>query len=377
MTAGSNGGHRPPLQSISDLRSSIRPISISLLLATSFLLVSCQSPQADVKPIIEFTKIPPAGPGGPVKVEPIEGRVQGGRPGQRIVLYAKSGQWWVQPFSHEPYTTIKPDSTWSSSTHIGTEYAALLVESSYVPPAKSDSLPMPGKGVVATGTVRGREVSTPPPRPDPIQLHFSGYDWESRAVSISSGGTANTCEPGNVWTDTNGWLHLRVAPAETEWSCAEVTLRRSLGYGSYRFVVQDVSHFEPALVMTICTWDESDADPNHRDIDIEISRWGDPLSKNAQYVVHPYYVPANVVRFNVPAGRMTHLIRWRPGRVSFQTVRGSVINASSIIEENEFTSGVPVPGGELLRLNLYVYGKPRIPMERGAEVVVEKFEYLP
>jgi len=89
-------------------------------------------------------------------------------------------------------------------------------------------------------------------------------------------------------------------------------------------------------------------------------------------------VPANVVRFDVPAGRVTHSFRWLPGRVLFQTVRETAgPNVHRVVAENTFTSGVPVAGGEQLGLNLYVYSKPRVPLQREIEVVVEKFEYLP
>jgi len=338
------------------------------------VLSACRSPEADVKPVIEFTHVPPAGPGGPTKTETIEGRVKGALPGQRLVLYANSVRWWVQPFSDQPYTNIRPDSTWSSPTHIGTEYAALLVDPHYVPRAKPDSLPGPGNGVIAVAIAPGGEVSTPVS----TTLHFSGYDWDVREFPIDGGGARNDADRRNAWIDSNGCLHLRISHGETGWRPAEVTLRRSLGYGSYRFVVRDVSHLEPATVLTMFTFDDSDSDPSHRQVTIEISRWGDPVSKNAQYVLQPYDVPANAVRFNVPSGRVTHAFRWQPGRVLFQTFRETGIPGEhSMIAENVFTSGVPVPGGELLHLNLYVYSKPRIPMEREAEVVVEKFEYLP
>ena len=71
------------------------------------------------------------------------------------------------------------------------------------------------------------------------------------------------------------------------------------------------------------TWDDQGADQNHRELDIEISQWGDRSIPNAQYVVQPYYVPANVVRFSAPAGTLTHSFRWEPGRASFRTVRGT------------------------------------------------------
>jgi hypothetical protein len=113
-------------------------------------------------------------------------------------------------------------------------------------------------------------------------------------------------------------------------------------------------------------------------MDIEISRWGDPASKNAQYEVQPFYVPANVARFTAPAGGLTHSFRWEPGKVSFRTVRGSVNDpGAEVIGEHVFTSGVPAPGAESVRVALYIYGKTEHPVQNGAEVVIEKFEYLP
>jgi hypothetical protein len=88
----------------------------------------------------------------------VEGRVGGARPGQRIVLYARAGAWYVQPLYEQPFTEIRPDSTWRNTTHLGTEYAALLVEPDYVPSPITDALPNPGGAVVAVATTEG----TPP-----------------------------------------------------------------------------------------------------------------------------------------------------------------------------------------------------------------------
>jgi signal transduction histidine kinase len=84
----------------------------------------------------------------------IEGRVGGARPGQQIVLYARSGVWYVQPYADQPFTSIRADSTWTNSTHLGTEYAALLVEPGYSPPTVTERLPAPGGGGVVAVAVR-------------------------------------------------------------------------------------------------------------------------------------------------------------------------------------------------------------------------------
>ena len=48
------------------------------------------------------------------KLTVIEGRVTGARPGQQIVLFARSGAWYVQPFTDQPFTKfnrIRPGET--------------------------------------------------------------------------------------------------------------------------------------------------------------------------------------------------------------------------------------------------------------------------
>jgi PAS domain S-box-containing protein len=89
-------------------------------------------------------------------MDTIEGRVIRARPGERIVIFAHWGPWWVQPLVDQPFTTIGPDSRWRSLTHFGTQYAALLVDANYQPPASTDSLPSTGHGVVAVAVVNGR-----------------------------------------------------------------------------------------------------------------------------------------------------------------------------------------------------------------------------
>jgi hypothetical protein len=345
-----------------------------LLLFCCIFLSGCRFGQSGPKPSIEFTKVPPADEGGPDTTDTIEGRVVGAHSGQQLILYARSGQWWVQPRTKEPFTTIQTDSTWSNSTHLGTEYAALLVEPGYRPVPKMAALPAEGGAVVAVATVGGR----PGPREVFKTIHFSGYEWKVRTASSNWGGSENTYDPANVWTDAGGALHLKIANASGKWTCGEVSLTRSLGYGSYRFVVRESSRLEPAAVLSMFTWDDSYQDPNHREIDLEITRWGDPLSKNAQYGIQPYYVPANVNRFMAPSGILTYSFQWEPGTISFRTIRGtSAGNESHPVADHVFSSGVPTPGGESVHMNLYIYKNAASPVKHQNEVVIEKFEYLP
>jgi hypothetical protein len=207
-------------------------------------------------------------------------------------------------------------------------------------------------------------------------LTFSGYEWEIRGIPSDRGGN-NSYDPANAWTDTDGFLHLKLAQRAGRWTSAEVILTRALGYGTHMFTVRDTSHLDPAAALGLLTWDDQGADQNHRELDIEISQWGDRGNANAQYVVQPYYVPANVVRFAAPAGRLTHSFRWEPGRAAFRTVRGSGSSRLGSVSQHEFTSGVPIPGNERVRMNLYFFRYSLVPPQRDVEVVIERFQYFP
>jgi hypothetical protein len=114
-------------------------------------------------------------------------------------------------------------------------------------------------------------------------------------------------------------------------------------------------------------------------MDVEVSRWGDAANRNnAQYVIQPFYTPANVFAFAVPSGTMTYVLRWESGHATFKTFRGrSAVAGAQLVSEHEFTSGIPEPGKAIPRLIFYVVASDKNPMQKPSEVVVEKFEYLP
>ena len=342
---------------------------VSIVAVVCLSLGACRFSTERGEPSIEFTRVPVSGEGNPDKLEVIEGRVAGAQPGARIVLFARSGLWWVQPFANQPFTSIQPDSRWKGLTHPGNAYAALLVDSTFQAVSTLSTLPVRGGAVLAVASVEGAKSAAPPKT-----ITFSGYQWEIRESISNRAGTINQFDESNVWTDQSGLLHLRVAGRPSQWTSGEVRLSRSLGYGSYRFVVRDVSRLEPAAVLSFFTWDDKGPP---REMDIEISRWGESENKNAQYVVQPYFVAANTMRFDAPGGTLTHWMAWESGRVTFRTDRGSSPKMRSGVAEHVFTSGVPSPGDERIHLNLYVFNNQRNPLRQGSEVVIEKFEFRP
>jgi hypothetical protein len=336
-----------------------------------FFLGACGSPGP---PTIEFTQVPEATLGGAAKTVRIAGRANGNKLGQRIVLFAHDGTWWVQPFASKPYTEIRPDHSWANITHRGMEYAALLVEPGYAPPRVSDVLPTLGGPVVAVATVAGKH-SALSDSIAPDKINFGGFEWEVYRVPKDSFGISYANSASNVWVDHKGWLHLRLTKEPEGWTGAEIRMTRSLGYGTYSFLVDRSSELEAATVFRIQFFDPLDAGQYHRAFDFMLGQFGDPTIKNGQYSMLPVNIPGNVYRFTVPHGTFMQSVRWERGRLSFQTQRTD--RQSLIVAQHAFTSGVPTPGGEQIHISLFAYGNSKIAQRKGAEVIVQRFVYLP
>lgn len=116
-----------------------------------------QSSPAPGKPTIRISQVPVYDPvGGPTALDAIAGDVSGVDPKSvRVVLYAFTDNWYVQPFIMAPFTDIEPDGKWSTQSHLGSKYAALLVRPGYHPRNVTFSLPGVGDDIVAVATAAG------------------------------------------------------------------------------------------------------------------------------------------------------------------------------------------------------------------------------
>jgi sugar lactone lactonase YvrE len=215
-------------------------------------------------------------------------------------------------------------------------------------------------------------------------VDFSGYTWvvESSKGKVGPGPNFFSDDTDNVLVDAGGPLHLKITRESDGWHCAEVLLTRSLGYGTYRFYLNSpVDTFDPNVVFGIFTYDSNPAE-HHRELDIEFSRWAKPFSMNAQYVIQPGSIPQNLTRFDVPPNlpQSTHSFRWETGRADFLSVPGfldqQADNPDQAIMQHTFTSGVPAPGAEKLRFNLWLDRGMAPTNDAPAEVVIRKFEFV-
>src|SRR5579864_1257347 len=127
--------------------SFLRSAAGSIVFAVCLSLAGCRTSSGGSTPTVVFNRVPATsqavhGQEVPDQTATIEGYATGVRTGERIVVYSKiDGRWGLQPPSGQPFTNIESDGRWRTSTLLGIEYAALLVDPTYNPPEQTESLP--------------------------------------------------------------------------------------------------------------------------------------------------------------------------------------------------------------------------------------------
>ncbi len=346
-------------------------VSLALLLSSGFSGCNRSQPVARVQVI--FDQVPSPGRSGAGTVDTLRGRVLGASMGQRIVVYAfGENTWWVQPTALRHFTSIDGTGSWSTVTHLGDRYAVLLVDEAFEPPDQLKSLPTQGGPIVALATVVPSGT-----RPPSLRVHFSNYDWTVRQVGSDRNGSPHAYSPKNVRVDSRGTLHLAISKDASGVACAEVSLPRSLGFGNYAFTLEDASRLDPAAILDFYTWDEGGTDQERREVDALVSRWGDDTARtNAQYIVQPFFRPANTYRYLVPAGPITLTLHWEPSKITYETRRGDRPE-TSVVARHTFTSDVPTPAAETLHMNLCTFDYGRLLQREPSEIVMRRFRFEP
>lgn len=128
--------------------------------------------------MVEIVAAPPSG-AGPASKGTIRGNAYGvsgaGLSSAVVVVYAHTDRWYVQPLAVAPFTRVARSGSWTTVTHLGQSYAALLVNRSYSPPSVLDALPLVGGDVLAVSVVPARtklnQALIPPGDLHPIIPH--------------------------------------------------------------------------------------------------------------------------------------------------------------------------------------------------------------
>ena len=353
-------------------------------LLTGILGASAQA--ATNGPALEFVSIPPFG-----STSNLIGRVSNVKPADfRVAVYIYVGGWYNKPFLDSPLTDIQTNGGWTCDITTGgndptaTRIAAFLIPSTNSPPIVNGANVLPAQlEQLSVAELFVNRYAT--------ELSFSGYRWEikdSGGVQVGPDANYFSSATNNVWVDVQGRLHLRITKQSVDgtnrWSCPEVVLQRSLGYGTYRISVDSrVDNLDPNVVLGFFTWSDDPA-YNHRELDCEFSRWGNASDpNNAQYVVQPDALTGNLQRFQVPTNLnpSTCSFKWQTNLISFLSMTGYYYGGPPTNTFISWTvsdsSRIPLARDENGRINLWLLNG--LPPANGQEieVIINRFVFVP
>ena len=314
-----------------------------------------------------------------------------------VYIYIDGAGWWTKPNASSPRVPIRSNGTFTAAVVTGgvddraTIYAAALLAPGQSPPVAQGTAAIPSSLQSLAITYRARYGRT---------LQFAGRTWHVKdsPIPVGPGGNRFSADPGDVWVDTQGRLHLTVASRGGQWFASEVTLVESLGYGTYWFTTEsELEDLDPDLTFGAFTWDphgDDAANPQwpHREIDFEDSRWGNAGDPNtSQVVVQPAQVAGNVQRFRLPdlagAPTLTRFFTWTPGAVQFVTARGRhsscAVPAGQVVHRHTYQHNpsrqhlVPAAGREQWHFNLWILSGSAPRNGQTAEVIISDFRFAP
>ncbi|HDR9105414.1 TPA: glycoside hydrolase family 16 protein [Burkholderia vietnamiensis] len=208
------------------------------------------------------------------------------------------------------------------------------------------------------------------------EIRFSGYSWLVRNSGGQTGG------PGpNVFSGTpdavdvlpDGSLRLSILKTGSGWSCAEVILHQALGYGSYEIEVENnPADMDRQAVFGFFSYDSS-PEQSHRELDVELSYWGNPDDdRNSQFVVQPDR-PGHKNRFVVKEPGTLYRIHWTRGVAEFTALSSD----GSVLRHWVQREAVPDAADARIDLNLWL-AKGRPPQTGlNVEFVVKRFRFTP
>ncbi len=220
-------------------------------------------------------------------------------------------------------------------------------------------------------------------------LLFSGYQWGVKSIApsdqpIGPGPNYFSDSNQNVWVDGQGQLHLKITNDNGTWNCAEVFSKQNFGYGHYRwYLSSDVSQLNENAVLGLFTWDPNPT-YNHREIDIEFARWGDPSNcNNTQFTVQPA-TKGNYYTFSLDSrSASVHGFDWSKAKVSFLSLYGQTSHLTGSdrkVAASWVYNGTDTPlagNTTAARMDLWLLGGTPPSDNKPIEVVISKFEFTP
>lgn len=348
-------------------------LSLVLLLAAEFGLYSQAQP-----PSIIITNLSPYGAIPTVVGGQVQNLPAGSFKIATMILVEGYG-WFAKPDCNFPFTGIGADGTWQATLPVtAIDDTASEVSAFVVPESFSTNCNTSGETLLVQ-LQNAAIASIIAPRPSPYLriIRFAGIDWwvKTNIVPLYPGPTRFSESSDTVSVDANGRLHLKIVTRNGIWIGAEIVSMAKIGRGTYKFYLDSpVGTLDPNVVVGMFTW-SNDPAFNHREIDVELSRFGNPNDlNNAQFVVQPYLTPGNVFRFLVSPGAIqsAYSFEWLPSQVNYKAARGPTPDPADsnlvLAQWSNMLSSAVVAGDQNLRLNLWLVGG--LPPSDGKEVEV-------
>jgi len=209
---------------------------------------------------------------------------------------------------------------------------------------------------------------------------FSGIEWSVKYAPYRVGPQYNhfSQRGDSVWVDEAGRLHLAIRERDGTWYAAEVISHETFGYGSYVFFLDTpLDDIDPHVVLGLFTYGADTA--HYNEIDIEV------LVRNArpvvQFVVQPAYHGRIAWRTIGPMPALsTLLFEWTEDAITFHALPGHVSDPAAsrfTYASWTYTGDVPVPAGESVHLNYYLYSGRTPEDGQDQEMIVRSFVFIP
>ena len=215
-------------------------------------------------------------------------------------------------------------------------------------------------------------------------IKFSGFDWvikDSKNKLTGPGKNYFSNSPENVWVDSLGKLHMKIAQRNEKWYASEVRLTQSLGYGKYIFYMDSLpQELDKDMVIGLFMYDAHDTSNFHKEVDIEFSKWGEKKNENSQYVIQPYENTPH--RFQTDLNNSTkQTIAVRKRKIEFSSVytdKKASDSTDHLIQKWKYKpENVYRTGDEKVSINVWLYKASETASLKDVEIVISKFEFIP
>lgn len=214
-------------------------------------------------------------------------------------------------------------------------------------------------------------------------ISFSGYDWVVKNSPLNTRGPGNNYwSAANVWVDSRGYLHLKLAKniKTGKWECAEIASVNSFGMGTYQFSVEGrVDKLDRNVVLGLFNYSGLDY---YDEMDIEFARWGKKSNPNLSCTIYPAEGSVGTpwsgsAEFSLNGTYSTYRFNRTFTSVLFQGLHGFTSDNSNLFFSKTCTESFISPKTMQILINLWLF-QGNIPSDKNSvEIIIQRFSYTP